>query len=53
VLSVYNLGDRVPLDLSGKPSFGHIHGQWLRINEIDVTPDENDHEDVKVEASII
>jgi hypothetical protein len=53
ILSVYNLGDRVPLEIPDRPSFGHIHGQMLRLNELDVTIDANDHEDVKVEASIV
>lgn len=53
ILNVYNLGDRVPLEVPNRPSFAHIHGQMLRLNEIDVTVDDNDHEDVSVEASII
>lgn len=53
ILGVYGLGDRVRIEIPDRPSFAHIHGQMLRINEIDVTVDENDHEDVKVEASIV
>jgi hypothetical protein len=53
ILNVYNLGDRVPLEIPDRPSFAHVHGQMLRLNEIDVTWDDNDYEDVKVEASII
>jgi hypothetical protein len=52
ILGVYGLGDRVPLEIPDRPSFAHIHGQYLRINEIDVTVDANDHEDVSIEASI-
>lgn len=53
ILSVYNLGDRIPLEIPNRPSFGHVHGQRVRLNEIDVNVDENDHEDVAVEASIV
>jgi hypothetical protein len=53
ILGVYRLGDRVPLEIPDRPSFSHIHGQLLRINEIDVAIDDNDHEDVAIEASIV
>jgi hypothetical protein len=52
ILGVYGLGDRMPLEIPNRPSFGHVHNQRLRVNEIDITVDELDKEDVSIEASI-
>ena len=52
LLSIYGLGDRIPVEIPNRPSFAHVHGQRLRLNEIDVVIDDMDHENVQVEASI-
>jgi hypothetical protein len=51
-LGAYWLGDRVPLQIPGRSSFAHLDGQMARINEIDITVSDLDHEDIAVQASL-
>jgi len=52
-LGEYWIGDRVKLAIPGRSSFGHLDGQMVRINEIDVSVDNNDHETISVKVSIL
>ena len=49
-LGAYWIGDWVPFQVSAGSSFAALNGQTLRINEIDVTVDQNDSEDIRLKV---
>lgn len=49
-LGAYWIGDRIKLDVDAGSAFAVLDGQTWRINEIDVTVDENDHETIRLKV---
>ncbi len=49
-LGAYWIGDRVKIDVDAGSAFSALDGQTWRINEIDVTVDENDHETIRLKV---
>jgi hypothetical protein len=49
-LGSYWIGDWVPLRIDAGSAFASLNGQILRINELDVTINENDAEDVRLKV---
>lgn len=49
-LGAYWIGDWVPLQIDAGSAFAGLNGQTLRINEIDVTINENDSEEARLKV---
>ena len=49
-LGSYWIGDRVMFSVDAGPAFSVLNGQVWRINEISVSVDENDHEQITLKV---
>lgn len=51
-LGAYWIGDQVRFTVDNQPAFSPIDGQTWRIDEIDVSVDANDHEDITLKVGL-